>query len=158
MKRLAILLLAGVVLAGCGGSSTMSKSDYQAKLQKDGKPVEEALTSLEKSAGSITQLSVFATKVDAAEAAVKSAADDLKSAKPPKDVAADNEALVTGLLAIQAGLEKVKTSAASGGVAGVLAAAAALQASAQYKAAANAISDLEKKGYSVRFVPTGALP
>jgi hypothetical protein len=151
MKRLAILLLAGAVLAGCGGSSAMSKSDYQAKLEADGKPVETALTSLEKNASSITSLSDFATRVDAAEAAVKKAADDLKAAKPPKNVAADNAALVTGLLAIQGGLEKAKSAAASGGVTGVLAAAAALQASAQYKAAAKAIADLKSKGYTVNF-------
>jgi hypothetical protein len=151
MRRLALLLGLGVVLAGCGGSGTLSKSDYQTHLQQDGKPVQQTVTSL-LAAKNITSLQQLATKADAAEAAVKAAADDLDSIKPPKDVAADNAALVTGLRAIQSGLEHLKKVATSGNIAAVLGAGTALESSGPVKAAETAIADLKKKGYSVGFL------
>ena len=45
-----------------------------------------------------------------AEAAVKAAADDLGSLKPPSDATADNTAIVTALRAIQSALERVKAN------------------------------------------------
>jgi hypothetical protein len=151
MKRLAILVLAGFLLAGCGGSSRLSMADYQKHLQNDGKPVESAVKALT-SGANITSLAQFATKADAAEAAVKNAADDLGSIKPPKDAEADNAAIVTGLHAIQSGLEKLKKVAASGSAAAVLAAAASLESSPELKDAGKAITDLKQKGYKVGFL------
>jgi hypothetical protein len=151
MKRLAILVLAGILLAACGGSSRLSMAEYQTHLQDDGKPVESAVKALT-SAANITSLAQFATKADTAEAAVKNAADDLDSIKPPKDAEADNAAIVTGLRAIQSGLEKLKKVAASGSTAAVLAAAASLESSPQLKDAEKAITDLKQKGYKVGFL------
>ncbi len=153
MKRLAFLVLAGLLLAACGGSSRLSKSDYETHLQNDGKPVQKTVAALTKVA-SITTLAQFATKADAAEAAVKSAADDLDSIKPPQDVEADNTAIVAGLRAIQTGLEHLKKVAASGHTAAVLLAAPSPEKSPQLKAAQTAITDLKKKGYQVGFLGT----
>src|SRR5581483_5133558 len=112
MKRLALLALAGVVLAGCGGSSRLSKSAYEQKLQTDGKSVQTSVTALTKTTpGTLSEL---AKRVDAAEASVKQAADDLDSLKPPADAVADNTAIVTALRTIQSGLERLKTAAAKG--------------------------------------------
>ena len=152
MKRLAILVLAGLLLAACGGSSRLSTADYQQHLQDDGKPVESAVKALTSGGANITSLAQFATKADAAEAAVKNAADDLDSIKPPKDAEADNAAIVTGLHAIQSGLEKLKKVAASGNTAAVLAAAASLENSPELKDAGKAITDLKQKGYKVGFL------
>jgi hypothetical protein len=153
MKRLAILVLAGLVLAACGGSSRLSMKDYETHLQNDGKPVQTTVTALTKAAN-ITSLAQFATKADAAEAAVKTAADDLDSIKPPQDAESDNAAIVTALRTIQSGLEKLKKLAASGNTAAVLAAAASLESSPQLKAAQKAITDLKQKGYTVGFLGT----
>jgi len=151
MKRLALLLLAGLVLAACGGSGRLSMKDYQTHLQNDGKPVQTTVTALT-NAANITSLATFATKADAAEAAVKSAADDLDSIKPPKDVETDNAAIVTALRTIQSGLEKLKKVATSGNTAAVLTAAASLESSPELKAAQKAITDLKQKGYTVGFL------
>ena len=154
MKRLPFLVLVAVLVAACGGSGRMSKADYQKHLQTDGKPVQQTVTALISGSGSITSLQQLATKIDAAEAAVKTAADDLASLKPPKDADADNGALVAGLRAVQAGLESLKAKAASGDIAGVQQAGTALESSPKLKAAEKAIADLKSKGYAVGFLGT----
>jgi hypothetical protein len=142
MKRLVLLLVAGVLLAGCGGSSRLSKAAYEQKLQADGNAVQSAVTALTKTA--TTSVAQFATKVDAAEAAVKKAADDLDAAKPPSDAEADNSAIVAGLRRIQSGLEQVKKSPTTAAVI-----VGQIQSSPELKAAEKATADLKKKGYKV---------
>jgi len=151
MRKLPLLVLVVLALAACGGSGRMSKADYQARLQADGKTVQTTVTALTKT-GSVTSLSAFATKVDSAEASVKKAADDLASLKPPKDVETDNRQIVTALRTIQSGLEKLKATAASGGTAAVIAAAGRLENAPQLKTAEKAIADLKSKGYRVGFL------
>lgn len=143
MKRLAmVLVLAGVVLAGCGGSGRLSKSAYQQRLQMDGKPVGRVIASLQKSPPKT--LAALVTRLDAAEAAVKKAADDLDAAKPPSDAVADNAAIVSGLREVQSGLEKVKANPASAS-----STLKQMEASPAIKNAEKAIADLKSKGYQV---------
>jgi multidrug efflux pump subunit AcrA (membrane-fusion protein) len=142
MKRLALLAVAGALLAGCGGSGRLSKSAYEQHLQTDGKTVQKTVTALTKTAP--TSLAQFAQRVDAAEAAVKKAGDDLASLKPPSDAAADNAALVAAFGAIQSALERVKANPA-----GAQAIVTKLEASSELKAAEQATADLKKKGYKV---------
>jgi hypothetical protein len=147
MKRLAPIALAALVLAACGGSSRLSKSDYEQHLQNDGKAVANTIKTLT-GAESSTDLGAIVKKVDAAQAAVKQAADDLDSIKPPSDAEADNSAIVTGLRAIDSGLTKLKKALATN----PLQAAAIgrnLQQAPQVKAAEKAAADLKKKGYQV---------
>ena len=142
MKRLALLLAVGVVLSGCGGSSRLSKSAYEAKLQTDGKTVQAAVTKLTKHPP--TSLSELATRVDQTDGVVKKAADDIGSLKPPADAVADNAAIVTFLRRVQSGLEQVKKNptAASSIV-------AAIEKSSELKSALTATADLKAKGYKV---------
>lgn len=142
MKRLAPLLVAGLVLAGCGGSSRLSKDAYGQKLQADGKAVQTSVTSLTKHPP--TTLAELAKRVDTAEAAVKKAADDLASLKPPSEAVADNDAIVAFLRRIQSGLEQVKANPASAQTI-----VRAIEKSPQLKAAEKATADLKKKGYKV---------
>jgi hypothetical protein len=152
MKRLAFLALAGVLLAGCGGSSRLSKPAYEQKLQGDGKSVQKAVTALTRTTpGSLAQL---AKRVDAAEAAVKQAGDDLGSIKPPADAVADNAAIVTAFRTIQSGLERLKKAAASGDPAAAQKIAGQIESSPQLKAAEKATNDLKKKGYKVGVIGT----
>jgi hypothetical protein len=142
MKRLALLAFAGAILAGCGGSSGLSKSAYEQKLQADGKAVQQAITALTKTPTS--SIAQFTTKIDAAEVALKKAADELESIKAPSDAAADNAAIVSGLRAIQTGLEKVKAHPTEASrIVGQI------ESSPQLKAAAKATADLKQKGYKV---------
>lgn len=143
MKRLALVLaLACLVLAGCGGSGRLSKSAYQQRVQADGKVVEQTVVSLTKQPPKT--ITALAARLDAAEAAVKKAADDLAAAKPPSDAVADNAAIVAGLRAIQAGLEKVKANPTAAGII-----VAEIASSPRLKAAEKAIADLKRKGYDI---------
>ena len=142
MKRLALLALAGVLLAGCGGSSRLSKLAYEQRVQADGKAVQTSVTALTKTPPKT--LAQLATRVDAAAAVVKTAADDLASLKAPSDAVADNAAIVAALRAIQTGLEKVKTDpTAAATIVGQL------ESSPQLKTAEKATADLKQKGYKV---------
>lgn len=141
MKRLALIIAAGVVLAGCG-NGRISKSAYEAKLQADGNGVQAAVTALTKTTPA--SLADFAKKIDAAETAVKNAADDLSALKPPADAAADNDAIVAALRRIQAGLAKVKTNPAHASTI-----VGQIEKSSELKAAEKATADLKKKGYKV---------
>ncbi|HEX5246304.1 MAG TPA: hypothetical protein VFW41_04160 [Gaiellaceae bacterium] len=147
MKRLALLVFAGVVLAGCGGSKSLSKSAYEQKLQADGKAVQQSVTALTKTTPAT--LAELAKRVDTAEASVKKAADDLDSIKPPADAVADNAAIVNALRAIQSGLERLKKAAATGDPAAAQKIAGEIESSPQLKAAEKATTDLKKKGYKV---------
>lgn len=143
MKRLAVVLaLVGVVLVACGGGGHLSKSAYNQRLQEDGKPVGQVIASLQKSPPKT--LSALATRLDAAEAAVKKAADDLAAANPPSEAAADNAAIVTALRKVQDGLEQVKASPLT--ASSIL---TKMEASPTIKAAEKAIADLKAKGYTV---------
>jgi hypothetical protein len=142
MKRLALLAVLGVLLAGCGGSGRLSKSAYEQRIQTDGAAVQKSLTALTKTTP--TSLAEFAQRTDAAEAAVKTAADDLASLKTPSNATADNAAIVTGLRAIQSALERVKANPT-----GAQAIVAKLETSPPLKAAEKATADLKQKGYKV---------
>jgi hypothetical protein len=142
MKRPALLAVAGVLLAGCGGSGRLSKSAYEQRIQADGNTVQKSVTALTKTAP--TSLTQFAQHVDAAEAAVKKAADDLASLKPPSDAVTDNAAIVTALRSIQSALERVKANPT-----GAEAIVTELEKSPELKAAEKATADLKQKGYKV---------
>jgi hypothetical protein len=147
MKRLAAVAFGVLLLAACGGSSRISKSQYEQHLQNDGKAVADTIRTLS-GAQTSTDLGAIVKKVDSASAAVKQAADDLDSLKPPADAEADNTALVTGLRAIESGLAKLKKALATN----PLQAAAIgrdLQQAPEVKAAEKAAADLKKKGYKV---------
>ena len=149
MPRLSVILVVVVLLAACGGSGRMSKTAYQQSLQTDGKALQQAVTALSGGSTSVTSLAQLATRVDASEASVQKAADDLASIKAPKDAEADNTAIVAALRAIQTGLENVKKTATSGDAAAVQKAAAAIETLPQLKAAEKAVGDLKAKGYKV---------
>jgi ABC-type transporter Mla subunit MlaD len=140
MKRLASIAVAGILLAGCGGSSRMSKSAYEQRLQADGNAVQKSVTAV----ANTKSFADFAKNVDNAEAAVKKAADDLDALKPPADAEADNAAVVAALRRIQKGLEQVKANPT-----GAQAIVKQIESSPELKAAERATADLKKKGYKV---------
>jgi hypothetical protein len=142
MMRLALLAIAGVLVAGCGSSGRMSKPTYGQELRSEGSFVQKAVTNLTKAAPSSS--SDVVTVIDDAEAVVKKAADDLSAIKPPADAVADNAAIVAAFRRIQSGLEQVKaTPAAAQRI------VTAMGKSPQLKAAEKAIADLKQKGYKV---------
>jgi len=148
MKRLALIVVTGVLLAGCGGSGRMSKSAYEQKLQSDVVSAQASVTALAKTTP--TSLADLAKRIDAAETTVRNAADNLDSLKPPSDASADNDAIVAALRRIEKGLEQVKSDPT-----GAQSIVAAIEGSPDVKAAEKAIADLKKKGYKI---PAISLP
>jgi hypothetical protein len=145
-RRIAPLLLVAALVAGCGGSSRLSKAQYEAKAKADGNVVQAAVVKI---SGNPSSLAALAKEVDAAETAVKKAADDLGSAKPPANAEADNAKIVAALRAIAVQLEKLKKAAAAGDPAAAQAAATAIQHAPEIKSAQAAAKDLKAKGYDI---------
>jgi hypothetical protein len=146
LMGVAVAAALAALAAGCGGSSHMSKADYEAKLQAEGKGVQDAVTKISSSLNSMTQL---AKQVAAAEVAAKKAADDLDALNPPADVAADNDKLVLALRAIDTQLKKLAQAAKAADQVAAAQAAAAIQNAPEIKAGQAAVNDMKKKGYKV---------
>jgi len=147
LMGIALAATLAVLAAGCGSSSgEMSKADYEAKIQADGKAVQDSVSAI--SAG-FTNIRSVAKQVAAAEVAAKKAADDLDATNPPKDVAADNDALVIAMRTIDAELKKLTQAAKDGDAMAAQAAASALQSSPEIQAGQAAVKDMQKKGYAV---------
>ena len=147
LTRILAVAAAAALVAGCGGGSDrLSKAEYEQVIQTDGRDARQAVT---RASGSITSPATLPTQIAAAENAVKKAADDLDAAKPPKDAEADNHTIVVGLRTLQTELGKLRAAAKKHDIAALQAAAAALQASPEIKAAQRAAEDLKKKGYTV---------
>jgi hypothetical protein len=146
LTGIALAVTLAVLAAGCGGSSQMSKADYEAKIQADGQAVQAAVATISASFSSIKSV---AKEVAAAEVAAKKAADDLDALNPPKDIAADNDTLVKALRAIDAELKKLAQAAKDGDQAAAAQAASAIQNSPEIKAGQAAVQDMKKKGYKV---------
>jgi hypothetical protein len=135
------------LLAGCGGGGgRLSKAQYEQRIQADGRDAQAAVV---RAQGSINAPGSLATQLAAARNAVKHAADDLDSIKPPKDAEADNHTIVVGLRTIQTELEKLRAAANKHDVAALQSAASALQGSPEIRAAQQAANDLKKKGYKI---------
>jgi outer membrane murein-binding lipoprotein Lpp len=146
LTGIAVVAALATLAAGCGGSSHMSKADYEAKIQADGKAVQDAVAKISASFSSIKSV---AKEVVAAEAAAKKAADDLDATNPPADVAADNDTLVIALRAIDVELQKLAKAAKAGDQVAAQQAVAAIQSSPEIKAGQAAVKDMQKKGYKV---------
>lgn len=140
---------AAVVLAGCGGSGgggRLSKSQYEQKLQAEGKSLQSAFTGI---SGNPSSLKDLAKSVGQAQQAADKAANDLNAVNPPADVAADNAKLVKALHVIAGEMGKLKSAADKGDQAAAAKVSQDLDASAALKDAQAATNDLKKKGYKI---------
>lgn len=146
LTGVAVAAMLAALAAGCGGSGQMSKADYEAKIQADGQAVQDTVAKI---SASFSSIKTVAKQVAAAEVAAKKAADDLDATNPPKEVAADNDTLVTALRAIDAELKKLAQAAKDGDQVAAAQAASAIQSSPEIKAGQAAVQDMKKKGYKV---------
>lgn len=144
--KLAFLLAALVLVAGCGGgSSRLTKAEFEQHIQKDGTALQTAVAKL----GAAKSLKELATQVGVAETAVKGAADDLESVKPPADAEAPTAVIVKALRSIDAQLTQLGQAAKDNDLLGVQKIAKAIQTSPDIKAAQKAANELKQKGYKV---------
>jgi hypothetical protein len=144
--KLAFLLAALALVAGCGGgSSRLTKAEFEQHIQADGKALQEVVVKL----GAAKSLTELATQVGAAEKAVKSAADDLDSVKPPADAESPTKTIVKALRNIDAQLKQLEQAARDKDLIAVQKIAQAIQKSPDIAAAQKAAKELEKKGYKI---------
>jgi hypothetical protein len=145
-------LVLGLTAAGCGGGGNsgdggrLSKSEYEQRIQKDGREIQQAFAPLTKPPTSLAQL---AAEIKQGQKKLRDAADDLEGLTPPEEVAADNNALVAGLRKVADLLEPLRKGAAKKDVSLVQKAVSDLQRSTALKDAQNATKDMKKKGYKI---------
>lgn len=144
----ALVVVTAVLAAGCGGSSSprLTKAQYEAKIQADGNAVQDAV---DKISSNFSAIKSIAKEVAVAEAEAKKAADDLGAANPPKEVAADNDKLVTAMRAIDVQLVQLAKAAKDGDAVAAQQAVNGLQLSPEIKAGQVAIDDMKTQGYKV---------
>jgi hypothetical protein len=137
-----------ILAAGCGGGGggRLSKSQYEQRIQKDGKEITTAFKPLNTPPTSLKQL---ADELKAGQDKLRKAADDLDGAKAPKDIESDNNALVKGLRTLADELEGLRKAAAKNDPAQVQKALAELQKSHALIDARRATDDMKKKGYKL---------
>jgi hypothetical protein len=147
------LLLLALALAGCGGGgkggsggTQLSKNQYESRIQKDGQEISDVFKPLSKPPSSLKS---FAVSIKKGQDKLRTTADDLDSAKPPADVAADNDKLVAGLRKLADQLEPVRKGAADNNPREIQKALATLQGSATLHSAQQATADMKKKGYDI---------
>jgi hypothetical protein len=137
-----------LVAAGCGGANgaLLSKTQYEARIQKDAEDVREAFNPLSTPPSSLQQ---FARELQTGQRKLRQAASDLGSVKPPHDVAHDNAVLVAGLRKLALLLEPLRKAAVKKDFVAVQTAARELQGSNALKDAQRATNDMKKKGYKL---------
>lgn len=141
------LVLAGVLaLAACGGgSSRLSKSQYEHKIKAEGTSLQAAFTSLNIQANA--KLSELASKISRLQTKVERTATEIEHLKPPKDAEADNKKIADTLHRFASIFGQLKQAAQAGDRAKLLAGQQQLvAASAEGTQATN---DLKQKGYDV---------
>jgi hypothetical protein len=146
------LTIAGVVvallaLAGCGGggSSRLSKSDYEQKIKTEGKTLQSAFTAL--NLNSNKSRKELASKVGKLQTKLEHAADDFDKLNPPKDAVADNKKIAQTLHKFADIFGELKSAANAGDRQKLAAAQSKLLAASQV--GARATQDLKQKGYDV---------
>jgi hypothetical protein len=144
--KLAFLLAALALVAGCGGgSSRVTKAEFEQHIQSDGKALQKVIANL----GAAKSLTELATQVGGAEKAVKAAADDLESLKPPADAEEPTKTIVKALRSIDVQLKQLEQAAKDNDLIAVQKTAQAIQSSPDIAAAQKAANELKKKGYKI---------
>jgi hypothetical protein len=145
--QLAALVVGAIALAGCGGggSSRLSKSQYEHEIKAEGKALQSAFTALD--VNSNTKLKDLATKVGKLRGNLEHSANDFDKLKPPKDAEADNKKIAQTLHRFADIFGELQQAARAGNRAKLAAVQQKLLAASQ--AGIQATNDLKTKGYDV---------
>jgi hypothetical protein len=145
--KIAALLIVVVPVAGCGGGGTsrLSKSEYEQKIKTEGKTLQSAFTALDLNRNK--NLKELASKVGKLQTKLEHAADDFDKLNPPKDAVADNKKIAQTLHKFADIFGELKSAANAGDRQKLAAAQSKLLAASQV--GARATQDLKQKGYDV---------
>jgi hypothetical protein len=142
-----LLVLAGVlVLAACGaGSSRLSKSEYEQKLNAEATSLQAAFGALDIQHNK--NLDELATKVERLQAKVGQTANDIDKLNPPKDAEADTKKIAATLHRFADIFGELEDAARAGDRTKLLSAQQKLLAASQV--GTEATNDLKQKGYDI---------
>ena len=136
-----------VVLAGCGGGGRLSKSDYEQKLQAEGRTLKSAFQGIDVS--NTGNLRDIGAKIGQLQAQLESAAREIDDLKPPKDAEVDNAKIAKALHKFADEFGKMKKAAQSGDPTQMQQIEREITNAPEVKEAVAATRDLQKKGYKV---------
>jgi hypothetical protein len=143
----ALAAAAAVVVAlaaGCGGSSRLSKADYEQKMRAEGQALQTSVRGL---AAASTDLTTLAAKVGTIQKAFDKAAKDIDSLDPPKNAEADTQKIADALHQFSGLLADIKLAAEKKETTRVQQLFVRVQSIG--REAAQASNDLKHKGYDI---------
>jgi hypothetical protein len=140
---LAVVLL----VAGCGGSSRLSKHDFETHLHRDATLAAKAATGA--STADFNAPDVYARRILLAQKDMRKAADDLDGIKPPADAEKDVQSIVTGLRYLAQALGRLHDAALKKSFTAAAKVSSDIQSSPEVKGVGVAIAGLKRKGYDV---------
>jgi hypothetical protein len=143
-----IALLLAVALAataaGCGGSSRMSKPDYERTVNDAGRQLSAVFGNIDQNATNLHQLDVRVTR---ARRTLDRVRKTLEDGKPPKDAERAHRSLLIALQSLSTDLGQLARAARSGSRSSVQEARARLAAPGRQLIAA--IQQLQQAGYDI---------
>jgi hypothetical protein len=148
VRRQAVALFGVIVLvvASCGsGAKRLTKVQYEAHLQADGKALTRAGDAMISGRSPLAD----AKHVAQTQAALRRVADDLASIRPPTNAVRDNERLVKGFRAIAAAVDPLRRQLAAGEKLDLLQALARIEEPRAAKLVQPALDDLKRKRYKL---------
>jgi hypothetical protein len=148
--RRSVLVLVGVVvlLAGCGGgSSRLSKKDYEQHLHQDATLIAKAATNA--STADFNSPAQYARRIALAQKDMTRAADDLDALDPPADAEQDTKQIVAGVRYLSKALARLHHAAVTKNFDAASKVSSDISASPEVKGVGTAIKDLKGKGYDV---------
>jgi hypothetical protein len=148
MRYVLGLFAAVALLAGCGGgSSRLSKQDYEQHLKRDATLIAKAATNA--STADFNSPGQYARRVALAQKDMTRAAKDLDAIKPPADAMEDTKKIVAGVRYLAKALARLHHAATTSSFAEAQKVSSDIAASPEVKGVSTAIKDLEQKGYDV---------
>lgn len=147
MLRSALLTtsaLAALLLAGCGESGRLSKSDYEQRVRSIYADIQEAFQKT-----NVTSTTLLADRIEAAQGTLRSSADELDEIEPPKQVEEETEELVEGMREYADDLDELHEAAVRGDRAAVEAFTSGVAKNEAVKRMAEAAEEMKFKGYDL---------
>jgi outer membrane PBP1 activator LpoA protein len=147
--RCALALLAGgLLLAGCGGgSSRLSKTEYEHHLKTDATLIAKAATNA--STADFNTPQQYARRVALAQKDMERAAKDLDTITPPADAEQDTKQIVAGVRYLARALARLHHAATTSSFSEAQKVSSDIAGSAEVQGVSTAIKDLKGKGYDV---------
>ena len=147
-------MLAAVVtltLVGCSGANRLSKGAYEQKVRAEYAGVQEAF----RTAGASFGRPGLADKIERAQAQLRQAADALDAAKPPEQVAKENEEVVEGMRRYADDLDQLRAAATKGDMHAIEAFNERIAGNEAVKQIAEAAEEMKFKGYDLGQIARG---